>query len=359
VLRTTGNGFIPPGSLTVDSITPDHPSPPSQIKGLTLLILLGLAVLSACVVAGMVRVGALDHPVARSSHTMPTPKGGGIGIVAAFTIGMVIMHPAGWRDAVLTAPALCLAAASYLDDVLDWPFWVKLAAQLLAAIVVTCAGLAPFHVALPGADPITLSAAAIPIGLCWLLFTTNATNFMDGLNGLAAGCAAASCLVLVVAGGLRTAWPEALLVAGIAGFLPFNYPNARIFMGDVGSQFLGFLLGALALRHAASPSLAAILPFGLLPMLLDVAFTLFRRARQGQRLTEAHRGHLYQVAQRSGVAASAVAASYVGMSGWAAYCGVRWSTGNDPVWIVFASAPLILWAVFVAVRASQAKLLNW
>ena len=142
----------------------------------------------------------------------------------------------------------------------------------------------------------------------WLLFATNAMNFIDGLNGLAGGVAliAAGFLAGIAAahGGWFAYFAALLLVAGLAGFLPFNFPRARIFMGDVGSQFCGFILAILAVVASRFDNVE--LSFLIVPMLLsgvlfDVAFTLIRRALAGERLTEPHRGHLYQVAQRSGL----------------------------------------------------------
>jgi UDP-GlcNAc:undecaprenyl-phosphate GlcNAc-1-phosphate transferase len=324
---------------------------------ITAPMLLLLAALSGAIVAVMVRVGAIDHPVARSSHTTPTPKGGGVGIVAAFTIGMACTHPAGWRDVVLTGAALMLATVSYLDDVRHWPFWRKLAAQSAAALALIATGQSPHTLALPGLGAIPLGLAGPVLTLAWLLFVTNATNFMDGLNGLAAGSVAVACLGLALATGGR-AGPALLVVAGVAGFLPFNYPRARIFMGDVGSQFLGFVAGALALRTASDPALSVILPLGLLPLLLDAAVTLLRRWRQRARLTQPHRDHFYQVAARAGVSATMVTASYWLMAGLGAACAFA-ATTRSPLWMAGAVLPFLVWCYYVTRRARLANIVVW
>jgi UDP-GlcNAc:undecaprenyl-phosphate GlcNAc-1-phosphate transferase len=321
------------------------------------MLLLLLALLSAAIVAIMVRVGAIDHPVARSSHTTPTPKGGGVGIVVAFAVGMAWAHPDGWRDGVLTGAALVLAVVSYMDDVRNWPFWRKLAAQCAAALAIIVTGQAPHHVALPGLGVIPLGLAGPVLALAWLLVVTNATNFMDGLNGLAAGSVAVACLGVALAAGGHI-WPALLIVAGVAGFLPFNYPRARIFMGDVGSQFLGFVAGALALRYAAQPALSMILPLGLLPLLLDAALTLVRRWWRGARITEAHRDHFYQVANRAGISATRIAAVYWLMAAWSAACGIA-ATWDSPVWLLAAIMPMMIWFAYVTQRARQAQVVNW
>jgi UDP-GlcNAc:undecaprenyl-phosphate GlcNAc-1-phosphate transferase len=322
------------------------------------LLLLLLAALSAAIVAIMVRVGAIDHPVARSSHTTPTPKGGGMGIVAAFAVGMACAPAWAWRDGVLTGAALMLAAVSHMDDVRHWPFWRKLAAQCAAALAIIATGQAPHGVAVPGLDLVHLGIAAPVVGLAWLLFVTNATNFMDGLNGLASGSVAVACLGLALAAGGRGVWPAWLLIAGVAGFLPFNYPRARIFMGDVGSQFLGFVAGALALRYAVQPAISVILPLGLLPLLLDAALTLLRRWRRGARLTEAHRDHFYQVATRAGIGPSRVAALYWLMAVWSALCGIA-ATRYSPQWFMAAIVPFLVWCRYVTERARQANIVIW
>ena len=169
---------------------------------------------------------------------------------------------------------------------------------------------------IPFAGTVLLSSDWAPlVTVLWVLGMTNAVNFIDGLDGLAAG-------ILAIAAGAFFLYghrlaetgiigPEnispllAVIVLGICvGFLPFNFHPARIFMGDVGSQFVGFMLAVLAV--VASRLDGVMLSFLLVPMLLsgvlfDVAFTLVRRASQGEPVTRPHRGHLYQVAQRSGL----------------------------------------------------------
>jgi UDP-N-acetylmuramyl pentapeptide phosphotransferase/UDP-N-acetylglucosamine-1-phosphate transferase len=275
---------------------------------------------AALMVAGAIRLGVLDHPGHRSSHTRPTPKGGGIGVVAAFVVavpmarllhGQAALTPA---IAGLLAATLLLGAISWLDDVYQWPPSLKLAAQVAASILVVATGPHPTGFAIPIGDDM-LSVAA-------LIFLTNAVNFMDGLNGLASGSILLACLVI---GGLAQGTSLAglgdmalVLAAALAGFLPFNFPAARIFMGDVGSQSCGLLMGAFGLAAAAGPPLLGTGGLGMeglgmgagmviaVPLLMsgliyDVGYTLLRRWRNGARLVESHREHLYQLATRSGI----------------------------------------------------------
>jgi UDP-GlcNAc:undecaprenyl-phosphate GlcNAc-1-phosphate transferase len=177
---------------------------------------------------------------------------------------------------------------------------------------------------------------------------------MDGLNGLASGSAAIACAGIVAASGLPRAWPEAVLLAGILGFLPFNFPVARLFMGDVGSQFLGFMVAGFALRHAADPGLAMILPFAVLPLLADVGVTLIRRWRRGERLTQPHRSHVYQGAHAGGMNASRVTLIYWGLAGWGATLGAvsPWVGGKlaVPITLALVIVPILAWMAMVRYR---------
>jgi UDP-GlcNAc:undecaprenyl-phosphate GlcNAc-1-phosphate transferase len=334
-----------------------------------------LAVISAALVRVMIKVGALDHPVARSSHAVPTPKGGGVGIATAYALGtawLLYKYKVPATAAIPLCAALLLAAVSYVDDVRAGPFGVKLAAQAVAAVAVMFAGDQLNKVYVGGQLIDLPSLLRIPLTFVLLLFVTNAVNFADGLNGLASGCVGVAGLALATQaaagaapglGGGALGEQAMPLVAGIAGFLPFNYPRARIFMGDVGSQLCGFVAADLAVRAAASPA-SLIVPLALVPVLADVAFTLVRRMLAGDRLTEAHRGHLYQIANRSGVGAANVTAVYWGMAAWGAVCGVlAGGHGGGLVagsaWGVIGLAPMVAWFGYVVRTAKRAGITRW
>ena len=274
-----------------------------------------LILLSAGTVRMMIAARVMDPPGPRKAHDRATPKGGGVGIVLTFLIGIAVLYRFA-AFARLADPyflgvieaSVAIAVVAFLDDLFDWSFTVKLAAQVLAALVAVSSGLYvnDFHV--PYLRPLPFAWIGIVATLFWLLFTTNAMNFIDGLNGLAGGVSLIACLFVVFIAEQHGGWfayaAAGLLAAGVAGFLPFNFPKARIFMGDVGSQFCGFMLAVLAV--VASRFDGVEFSFLLMPMLLsgvlfDVAFTLVRRTLAGEAITRPHRGHLYQVAQRCGV----------------------------------------------------------
>jgi UDP-GlcNAc:undecaprenyl-phosphate GlcNAc-1-phosphate transferase len=340
------------------------------------LLLIAMAALSAALVFLMTRVGALDHPGARSSHTRPTPKGGGVGIVAAFVLGTSLLFLGASRARVpdvpflgLIAASIGIAAVSYTDDLRDWSFKVKLSAQLAAALVAILCGIRFRVLHLPWFGAFDTGWLGIPLTAAWVVFATNALNFIDGLNGLASGAVGIACLFLAgFAWAQSDAFVQAaalVLAAGIAGFLPFNYPRARIFMGDVGSQFCGFIsaiLGVLASRFGAQTLSVLLVPMLLFGVYFDVLFTLARRFVAGDRLTEAHRGHLYQVAQRAGMNAVYVTLVQWGMVMWGGLCCIGFGAVHGhakalvPLCVI---PPQVVWLIYVGRAAKRAGLTRW
>jgi UDP-GlcNAc:undecaprenyl-phosphate GlcNAc-1-phosphate transferase len=335
-----------------------------------------LALLSAVIVRVMIGARVMDRPDPRKLHDRPIPKGGGVGVVVAFLVGIVILYRYA-EFARLADPyfigvieaSVAIAIVAFLDDVYDWPFIVKLGAQVAAALVAVGSGLyvADFH--LPFDPQFDLHWLGLAGTLVWLLFTTNAVNFIDGLNGLASGVTLIAAVFLAYIAARQGGWFAyatcGLLAAGLAGFLPFNFPRARIFMGDVGSQFCGFMLAVLAV--VASRFDGVELSFLLMPLLLsgvlfDVAFTLVRRGLQGERVTQPHRGHLYQVAQRSGVPATAVTLIHWGFALFGGVCCLVFLVTPTP-WKPFvpllALAPQLVWLGWVTRRAQMAGLGHW
>lgn len=330
--------------------------PLDPIKGnplKSLIIYVGAGAFSALLVRVMIGVGVLDTPGHRSSHARPTPKGGGVGVVAAFLIGVPL---AAWGRMPLPALAILgavvlLSLVSWLDDLRQFPPLVKLLAQAAAAVMV-----------LGGIGPLAAYPwAAAAVGFVWLMFATNALNFIDGLNGLAAGSMALACLFIGLtapAGLERDA--GLVLAAGLIGFLPFNYPRAAIFLGDVGSQGAGMAVAALGLLRWQDPApwSGLVMPMLLAGILFDVAFTLCRRLLAGERLHEAHRGHLYQMAFRSGVPAPLIALLHWGFVLWGGSLTFLLPHAPLPA-IMLAYLPQLLWGWFVIRRARRTDLGRW
>jgi UDP-GlcNAc:undecaprenyl-phosphate GlcNAc-1-phosphate transferase len=336
----------------------------------------GLALLSAATVRLMIAARLMDRPDGRKAHVRPTPKGGGVGIVVAFLVGIGMLYQFA-EFARLADPyfrgvieaSVAIAVVAFLDDVYDWNFSVKLGAQVLAALVAVVSGLYLRDYRVPYIGPLPVGWLGAPVTLLWLLFATNAMNFIDGLNGLAGGVALIAAAFLAAIAATHDGWfayaASLLLAAGIVGFLPFNFPRARIFMGDVGSQFCGFMLAVLAV--VASRFQGLEMSFLLMPMLLsgvlfDVGFTLVRRAVAGERLTAPHRGHLYQIAQRSGVPAPAVAVVHWGFAVYGGLCCLVFiaaSSNWKPPVPALTLLPQLAWLWFVVARARRAGVERW
>lgn len=266
------------------------------------------------VVLGVLRrLAILDHPNQRSSHVTATPRGGGLAVVPVVVVAWLAAAIATCTLAETTPIVACavfLAVVSWADDVRDLPASVRLGAQGIAvalALAVAPAAGPYFGGWLPA--PLDIAAA----GLIWLWFI-NAFNFMDGIDGIAGvetaaiGIGVALVTAVAATGGQPTPAPGAMpmtvfgatIAAAALGFLPWNWQPARLFLGDVGSIALGFLLGWLLLRLAAAGQWAAAL---ILPLyyLCDSTLTLVWRTLRGEKPWQAHRDHFYQRAVACGL----------------------------------------------------------
>lgn len=335
-----------------------------------------LAVISAALVRLMIAIGPTDHPDERKGHAEPTPKSGGVGIAVAFLLGIAVLYRFAdfarladpYFRGVILASAL-IALVSFLDDLRDWPFLVKLVTQLIAAAAAVGSGLYLQQPRIPYFGAVDIGGFGALATLFWIVFATNAMNFIDGLDGLAGGVALIACCFFSGIAAAEGAWfayfAALLLAAGLIGFLPFNLPPARVFMGDVGSQFCGFVLAMLGVVAARFETVE--LSFVMVPMLLagplfDVAFTLARRTLAGFSPIRPHRGFLFQVASRSGVPDLAIAGVHWGFAVFGGLCCLLTLAAPPFYKPLVALAPLvpqIAWLAFVARRAAAADLGRW
>jgi UDP-GlcNAc:undecaprenyl-phosphate GlcNAc-1-phosphate transferase len=251
------------------------------------------------------RLGASDVPAVGKIHTRPVPTAGGLPVVLAFLGGLWAAH--GWgRDALTTerlvglttAAALVLALGLY-DDLRGTSAWEKLVVEAMAAVVLFVAGFRVVALTNPLGDAIPLGWLALPVTVAWILVVTNAVNVIDGLDGLAAGVVVIAALTLL---GIALRFEEAtiavlaLLPAATLGFLPLNWPPARVFLGDTGSLTLGFLMGATSLLENRKGTVAVtlLLPIVLLAIpLVDAALAFGRRVRQGRHPFRRDTEHLH------------------------------------------------------------------
>jgi Fuc2NAc and GlcNAc transferase len=265
--------------------------------------------LGSWVVTGLVRHRApLDHPTDRSSHTVPTPRGGGIGLVlvtlAGTTWGLAsgrIDH--GFGMALLGGGAM-VAAVGWWDDRRGLSARARLLVHAVAAIW-GLAWLGGYPALSIGESSLRLGPVGSVLAALAIVWAINLYNFMDGIDGIA-GVESVS---VTVGGALllaRAGAPEALLVplllAGSSlGFLVWNWAPARVFMGDVGSGFLGYAIAICALGSENRAGVSALYWAGLSAVfVLDATATLIRRRARGARVAEAHRSHAYQRLVRAG-----------------------------------------------------------
>ncbi len=248
----------------------------------------------------LVRAGGrlLDHPNERSLHDTPVPRGGGIGILAGIGAALAFLPSLPVLLLWLVGLALALGAFSLLDDLFHLSPGVRFLVQGAVATLLVGLGLWAPHLPLPGSPDLPPLLGMLFSGL-WLVWMTNLYNFMDGMDGFAGGMALFGFGALAVLGWQGGGWAYALLCAAVAaaaaGFLWFNLPPARLFMGDVGSTALGLLAAGLVLwgdRSGLFPFWAGVLVFA--PFVVDASVTLLRRLLRGERIWRAHRSHYYQ-----------------------------------------------------------------
>ena len=246
----------------------------------------------------------LDVPNERSSHDRPIPRGGGLAIALVSMIGLIIAwasHPT-WTLSVFFAylsGAVLISGVSWLDDLRSLPNRIRFSVHAIVSLILLAVIGYWSTVLLPGLGQLDLGWLGILITFFWIVGLINAYNFMDGIDGIAGGQGVIAGLGWTVLGWLSHQHLVTVLgllsVTCSLGFLGHNWPPARIFMGDVGSAFLGYTFAALPVIAARNdPRL--ILPAILLlwPFIFDTVFTFFRRLLKGENVFEAHRSHLYQ-----------------------------------------------------------------
>lgn len=327
------------------------------------LLALGTALLVVACLLSWAGVGAirrfaerrqlLDIPNERSSHTRPVPRGGGLAIavvtlvltpVMAVGLGMSNRLPVS----LMLAAWAAVAAVSLVDDIRSLPNRVRFAVHAAAAIAVIAALGHLGRVELPLVGLVQLSWAGAVVAFFWLTGLTNAYNFMDGIDGIAGSQAVVAGLVWAVAGWITGAQLLAeigLIIAGASlGFLRYNWSPARIFMGDVGSAFLGLSLASLALAGAEiDPRLASVGVLAVWPFVFDASFTFMRRALRRENVFAAHRSHLYQRLAILGYGHAPVSMLYAALAALGGLLGLAWLAGVE-------AAPLLV-AIVIPVTA--------
>ncbi len=307
-----------------------------------------------------------DIPNERSSHTTPVPRTGGIAISLCF-FGFLVpiftftgfAFPSFFEMSVYAGLAALIWTVALFDDRHGLGVWPRLLVQISAALLfsvfvvhVESLNLTPWLVTDIGFIGYLLS-------ICWIIFFMNCFNFMDGINGLAAGTGLIAAVVIAVLTDWNFPHLISLLLIGIlAGFLVFNFPCGKVFMGDTGSQVLGFVFATLALMLPKESG--GQIPFELMPLLFfsfifDVVLTLIIRFRRGETLMTGHRDHLYQILIRANIRPAWVTLGYlsstaiIGLLSW-----IVWSAGGTSwLWLLIGALLAHIGYAFLVYRFAR------
>ncbi len=314
-----------------------------------------------------------DVPNGRSSHHRVTSRGGGIAILAAWLAGLLaasvagLIHggfmpgdPGATRGLAMVVLVLLAGLGGVIDDRYAMPPLFKFSVQLITAVFFAL-GVGVFEtIPVPFAGLVEIGWLGFPITVFWVVAVMNVVNFMDGINAIAGACTA---LMLLLIAGLAAATgqnlvmiPALLLSWAIVSFLPQNLLAGNLFMGDGGSQAIGFAIAGFAVLLDGTNALPVqtslvTVPLILSPFIADVAYTLVHRAKRGKKLTEAHREHIYQILTRSGWSHAETAGWYLGavtLAGAASIVAMRLGAAGQwgVVLVVFAVEFLIFHLVF-------------
>jgi Fuc2NAc and GlcNAc transferase len=328
-----------------------------MIKLLLLVTFLTSAGLTYLLRIYTLKKNIIDVPNTRSSHTLPTPRGGGLSLVLVFLVVLVgfiwTRTLSLWSGGMLFLAGVMVALVGWLDDHGNIHALVRLFVHLLSSVLIVLAfgGLPEFV-----AFGLTVSLGWLGdllavIALAWIL---NLYNFMDGIDGIAGVEAVTSTLIAGILLYVEFGFSEAsglhfFLSAAVLGFLLWNFPPAKIFMGDVGSGFLGLMLGALALYSASlAPQMLWVWLILLGVFIIDATLTLLRRLLRGDKVYEAHRSHAYQYASRyfnrhKPVTLSVIAINLLWLAPLAYLTVIGWIDGALGLLIAYAPLVWLAW----------------
>lgn len=250
------------------------------------------------------KIGAMDVPKDnRRVHSVPIPLIGGLAIYIAFVITVIVYIPINRQIIGLLAGGTFIMLSGLTDDIRPLGARTKLALQIVGALILVSSGITVEVVTNPF-DKVNgmtdLGWLSIPATIFWIVGITNAFNLIDGLDGLAAGVAGISCITLFIIsmlnGRLLAATMTAILAGSIIGFIPYNFNPAKIFMGDTGAQFLGFILAAISIEGAIKSAAAIIITVPILALglpIYDTLTSMMRRFINKRPVMEGDREHLH------------------------------------------------------------------
>ena len=284
------------------------------------------------------KVGALDAPDARKVHTSPIPRMGGLAIYAAFVLAVLASMHVNREIMGLLVGGTVILIVGIIDDLKPLPARVKLLGQIVAAAVLVMFDIRIEWLTNPFGEMLYVDYLAIPLTILWVVSLTNTVNLIDGLDGLAAGVSTIASVTILLVALQQNFWTVAILTAALAGsslgFLQHNFNPAKIFMGDTGSMFLGYMLAAISILGAvkSAATIALIVPIVALGLpILDTAFAIIRRYMSGRPIFKPDKGHLHHRLLEMGLTQKqAVLLMYV-MSGCLGLSAIALTEVNKPL----------------------------
>ena len=298
------------------------------------------------------RIGAMDIPKDnRRVHDHPIPRMGGLAIIVGFFLATLLFVPVTERVYGVVIGAFIIAGMGFVDDIVSLRPMVKFLIQIFAALVCVRFGLIIDAISWPVNESyLDLGRLAVPLTVLWIVLCTNAFNLIDGLDGLAAGVTAICSFFLLAASVLFAAADPAAalilvaLIGACLGFIPFNFNPAQIFMGDVGSQFLGFILATTAIFGHFK--LQAVLTFAL--PLADTGFAVVRRLAHGQSPFHADKGHFHHRLMAMGLSQKQTVLVLYGVAAIGGVVGL-WVAGRGPMIRILCIAAIVVTLLGIAV----------
>ena len=246
------------------------------------------------------RVGALDAPNARKVHKKPIPRMGGLAIYAGFVLAVLASMRLSFEVVGLLVGGTLILVLGIVDDLKQLSARKKLLGQIAAAIVLLFFDIRIEWISNPFGDMVFLDYLSIPITILWVVGLTNTVNLIDGLDGLAAGVSTIAAVTILFVALQQNFWIVAILTSALAGsalgFLYYNFNPAKIFMGDTGSMFLGYMLAAISVIGTvkSAATIALVVPIVALGLpIMDTAFAIIRRYTNGQPIFKPDKGHLH------------------------------------------------------------------
>jgi len=283
------------------------------------------------------RLGAIDQPDNRKVHSVAMPRLGGLAIFMAFIIVMLFIVKVSGPFLGIIYGGCIIFLVGMLDDIYQLSPWVKLVGQIIATSVAVYFGVVIHFVNNPFDGALYLGYLSMPLTFLWIVGISNAINLIDGLDGLAAGVSGIAGItmgvVALLQGQTLVAWLAFILVAAILGFLPYNFYPARTFMGDGGSNFLGFTLACLAVTGLAKSTaiISLLIPIVILGIpIFDTSFAIIRRIHNKAPIFMPDKDHLHHRLLAIGFTHRVSVLIIYGISGFFGLAAVILCTINNP-----------------------------